>query len=282
MRFFVAILLAILSANFSLAANNQLTEQQVRDGWISLFDGETLFGWQPTTDVDWQVVDGTIRATQGEMGILATTTQFADYQLHVEYRAGEESNSGVFLHTTLDPTDPAKHCYELNIAPATHTFPTASFVGRLKIDDVDPEVGKWHAYDVTVVGDKITVLLDGEPAVEYVDPEPLLRGHIGLQLNKGPIEFRNIRLKPLGMSAIFNGKDLAGWNVDRAEKSEFKVTPAGELQVINGKGQIESEASYGDFILQLECFGQRRRTQFRHLLPLHSSRHDDGLRKPDS
>jgi len=249
---FVALLSSVAFAA-DKPAHNQLTQEQIEGGWISLFDGETLFGWQPTSEVDWQVADGEIRATQGPMGLLATTTQFADYELHVEFKAGAESNSGVFLHTSLNPTDAAKDCYELNIAPASNKFPTGSFVDRKKGGSVVPD-GQWHSYDVTVVRDTIQVLLDGKAVIEYVDPQPLLRGHIGLQLNQGPISFRNIRLKPLGSKSIFNGRDLEGWNTDLAEKSRFGVSSAGELRVINGKGQIESDGRYGNFILQLECY----------------------------
>ncbi len=33
-------------------APNQLSTEQIAAGWISLFDGETLFGWTPTTELD--------------------------------------------------------------------------------------------------------------------------------------------------------------------------------------------------------------------------------------
>ena len=236
------------------AEHNQLTAEQIADGWISLFDGHSLFGWHNTEKANWHVADGTIQVSEGEMDILATTTEFADYQLHVEYRAAAETNSGVFLRTILDPKSAATDCYELNIAPASHTFPTASFVDRLKIDSVDPAPNQWHAYDVTVLGNTITVELDGKQVVEFKDPNPLLRGRVALQHNSGQVAFRNVRLKPLSTKPIFNGKDLTGWNTDKAEKSRFEVTTEGELRVLDGRGQLESDASYGDFVLQLECF----------------------------
>ena len=80
------------------------------------------------------------------------------------------------------------------------------------------------------------------------------RGHIGLQFREGPVAFRNIRLKPLSAQPIFSGRDLAGWNTTRAVASRFEVTSAGELRVLSGRGQIETEATYGDFLLQLDCF----------------------------
>ena len=35
--------------------------------------------------------------------------------------------------------------------------------------------------------------------LDNTDPRPVGRGRIGLQLNSGPVEFRNIKLKPLSV-----------------------------------------------------------------------------------
>lgn len=259
MRLLLAILFTLLLTVESFAEHNRLTLDQIADGWISLFDGETLFGWEQVNDVDWHVAEGEVRASEGEVGYLMTTSQFADYELHVEFRADAETNSGVFLRTSRQPKDVEKDCYEVNIAPPSNPFPTGSIVGRhlTELDtakSTDLWDGRWHTYHLTIQGDKLTIRLDGNTVAEYTDPNPKRRGHISLQHNSGAIAFRNVRLKPLGTKPIFNGKDLTGWNIDKAEASEFKVTPDGELQVLDGRGQIESEASYGDFVLQLECF----------------------------
>ena len=256
MRLFTVFFLATLISNISVisvAAENELTKEQIRDGWILLFDGETLFGWQPTSEANWQVVDGAIRASEGTAGFLVTTTRFADYQLHVDFLAEPKTNSGLFLHTQPVPSNPATDCCELNIAPPENAFPTGSVVKRQKAELRDVWDGHWHTYDVTLVGGKLAIQFDGKPLLEYVDPQPLAHGHIGLQFREGPIAFRNLRIKPLGTKPIFSGRDLTGWNTDRAEKSRFEVTPAGELRVLDGRGQLESDGQYGDFVLQLEC-----------------------------
>jgi hypothetical protein len=102
------------------------------------------------------------------------------------------------------------------------------------------------------------VRLDGKPATEYTDEHPLGRGYIGLQLNSGQIAFRDIKLRPLGLKPIFNGKDLTGWKTDQVQNSVFSVTPEGLLHLNNGKGQLESEGQFADFVLQLEilCNGK--------------------------
>lgn len=232
---------------------NTLTNEELADGWILLFDGETLFGWQPAVDANWRVEDGAIVVDKGDVGLLCTTTEFGDYTLTLDFRSAKGTNSGVFLHTSPKPTNPTKDCYELNIADeGVSPFTTGSLVGRKKVDGKH-DSDDWQTFEVTVRGGNITVKLDGEEVLAYDDRQPLGRGRIGLQHNKGRVAFRNIKLKPLGLASIFNGKDLTGWREDFQGGSKFTVTEAGELNVKDGRGQLESKESYGDFVLQLEC-----------------------------
>jgi hypothetical protein len=75
-----------------------------------------------------------------------------------------------------------------------------------------------------------------------------------LQFNSGKVEFRNVKLKPLGLEDIFNGRDLTGWRVFPDKPSKFSVTPEGAIRVQNGPGQLESERQAADFVLQLEIY----------------------------
>src|SRR5690606_17168370 len=63
------------------AENNTLTDEEIANGWILLFDGETLFGWAATSQADWKAADGMISVTSGEPGFLRTTSQFGDFEL---------------------------------------------------------------------------------------------------------------------------------------------------------------------------------------------------------
>jgi hypothetical protein len=240
-------------------APRPLTDEELTAGWISLFDGETLFGWQPRTDANWRVEAGAIVVDDGTNGLLTTTTRFADYVLKIEFRSAVGTNSGIFLHTPATPKDPASDCYELNIADSTNAFPTGSLVKRAKAEgNFDSQ--EWQSYEVTVAGDQIVVVLDGKQVLEYKDPKPLQRGMIGLQLNEGKVEFRNIKLRPTGLNAAFNGKDLTGWTEYPEMASKFTVSSEGTLDVRDGKGQLETKQSYGNFVLQLQCM-----TKAKHL-----------------
>jgi hypothetical protein len=229
-----------------------LSDAELADGWISLFDGQTLFGWTANSQADWRVEDGVIVVSSGEKGLLSTTTQFGSYVLCVDFRSEPGTNSGIFLHTPPQPLDPSADCYELNIAEADNPFPTGSLVHRKKADVAAPS-GQWHSFEATVDGDRVAIKLNNQQVLDYADPKPLRRGHIGLQLNSGKVAFRNIRLKPLGTASLFNGRDLAGWKSYPEMASKFTVTAGGELNVQNGRGQLETEGQYGDFALQLEC-----------------------------
>ncbi len=232
---------------------NPLTAAEQAEGWLLLFDGETLFGWQAAGQADFRVVDGVIRVTTGDKCLLRTTTQFADYLLKAEFRAAEGTNSGIFLRTPPQPRNPAQDCYELNIAPPDNPFPTGSFVGRQRVDHAAVSADQWHAYEIRAEGGRFQVRLDGREVLDYTDPAPLGFGYIGLQHNEGSVEFRNVKLKPLGLNPIFNGHDLTGWKAYPEMASRFTVGAEGELHVENGPGQLETEASYDDFVLQLDC-----------------------------
>mgnify|MGYP002624126802 CR=1 FL=1 len=231
-----------------------LPDEELAEGWISLFDGETLFGWEAASTADWRVEEGAIVASSGEKGLLCTPSPFENYELHLEFKAPAATNSGVFLRTPAKPTDPAVDCYELNIAgEGVSPFTTGGLVGREKTELTPPADGDWHTFDVTVDGDKVAIRLDGAEALNYTAEPPLPAGFIGLQFNEGEIRFRNVKLRPLGLESIFNGKDLTGWKEPAENVSEFTVTEEGLLNVKNGRGYLESEQAYGDFALQFEC-----------------------------
>ena len=263
-RSFALLLLALLLATPARSADvpstlNTLSPEELAEGWILLFDGASLFGWQPNNKANWRVSDGAIAVSEGDQGLLNTTTEFADYQLKLEFRADKTTNSGVFVRTPAKPTDPATDCYELNIAADDNPFPTGGFVKRQKSDG-GHTTGQWQLYDITAEGRHFTIKLDGKLVLDYTDPMPVRRGFIGLQLNQGPVEFRNIKLRPLGLKSIFNGRNLSGWKEYPGKKSKFSVTSNGDLNVKNGPGQLETEGRYGDFVLQLEAFvnGEKR------------------------
>jgi hypothetical protein len=89
MRTLLCTALAFMAACQSAATQapskpNTLTPQEVAEGWILLFDGETTFGWQ---------ADGEFKATDGELVLggekectLTTMAVFGDCDVSFQYR----------------------------------------------------------------------------------------------------------------------------------------------------------------------------------------------------
>lgn len=231
-----------------------LTDSEVAEGWIALFDGESLFGWQPVGPVRWQVQQGSLIAEPEKEGFLFTTTRFADFVLQLEFQASPETNSGVFLRSPLEIRDVATDCYEVNIASPTRSdYPTGSLVRRAKAAPVGDK-SDWRLLQIEAEGARIVVQLDGQKVLEYRDPQPVRKGFIALQAREGRVAFRKIKLRPLGMKPLFNGKNLTGWREHPDSRSRVTVTPEGFLRLQGGRGQLESTETFADFVLQLEVF----------------------------
>ncbi len=230
-----------------------LTQKEIDAGWISLFDGQTLFGWQSETK-DWSVKNGVITGVGQKPNLLATTSPFADYELRVEYRLEKGGNSGIFLRTPKSPKNPATDCYEFNLCDSHKSFKTGSLVGRAQPHQVTTgEDGKWH-YVVMVFKDrKLSASIDNKNVLRYQDDTEHFRasGLISLQFNQGKIEFKNVAIRPLGLKPMFDGKTLAGWRAVPGAKSQFSVNHKA-IHLQKGPGFLETEKTYADFVLQFD------------------------------
>ncbi len=231
-------------------------QQQVLDGWIGLFDGKTTFGWTAPHLQNWTAnpTSGQLHTPgDGEVELLRTTAQFDDFELYLEFKADAKTNSGVFIRTSPKPKSASRDCYEINIAATgTHEYTTGAIVARAKTE-VQVSTDQWHAMKIKAQGDRIQAWVDDQPTVDFKDPKPLGLGYIGLQAKTGAISFRKIRLKPLSQKALFDGTGLSNWNTDQSMASKFSVTDAGELSVIDGKGQLESKDKFANFVLSFQC-----------------------------
>jgi hypothetical protein len=228
-----------------------LTAGDVNEGWIALFDGESLFGWQAESDANWRVENGCIAADQGTSpGLLRTSAQFDRYELRLEFQADAQTNSGVFVRTSPRPTNPQADCFEVNIAPPENPFPTGSLVARIKAT-VPLDDAPWHRLAIDVLEDKIVVEVDDRETAVAEGKPPFGRGYIGLQYNSGPVRFRNIRLRPLGLEPLHNGRDLLGWKSCDEMPGKFAAND-GVIVARGGPGQLESESRFADFVLQFQ------------------------------
>ena len=228
-----------------------LNESEISAGWISLFDGVSLFGWQVPPNTNWQVSNGEITADSGEKSLLLTPFTLDDFEFRCSFNLAAGGNSGVFLRTADNAADPSVDTYELNICDSHATHRTGSLVGRLAVPDVPAVEGAWHDFLVRCEGPRIQVWLDSTPIVDFTDQTPGLRtfGRLGLQKNEGRIAFKNVCIRPLRLQTLFNGNDTSGWRTVPGSKASFTVKE-GLLNTSGGPGFLETEQTFQNFALK--------------------------------
>ena len=92
-----------------VVADNTLTEAEVADGWMLLFDGQSTDGWRgyrkDFVPQAWRIDDGAIQiqgSGRGELGaeqggdIIYAAKAFGDFHLKIEWRVDSAANSGIF------------------------------------------------------------------------------------------------------------------------------------------------------------------------------------------
>src|SRR3989442_1793169 len=95
------VLLAAFAAFPALAADNKLTEQEKKDGWLLLFDGKTLDGWMTSSQTPSKrpVDDGSINPHKSGGYMMVHKKQWSNFKLALDFKISKDCNSGVFVHT---------------------------------------------------------------------------------------------------------------------------------------------------------------------------------------
>jgi len=203
-----------------------LTPQEIADGWLMLFDGETTFGWK--IDGAAEVKDGTLILGNGKKTVAYPTSRF-----------------GASFEYTLEVAGKGT-------ARAPKGFSTFN----------SPPEGAWAIVQYTQTANIVTGTASGAgPSNTELKPStrPELKTPPFLIETDGttPVLVRSAKLKPGGTTPLFNGKDLTGWKVfagdPKRAATKFEVTTDGELAVKNGPGDLQTEKTFGDFVFQMEC-----------------------------
>ncbi|MBC7849466.1 MAG: DUF1080 domain-containing protein [Chitinophagaceae bacterium] len=168
---------------------------------MKLFNGKDLTGWKALGENQWVVENGILRSPKSGANIRTEKT-FTDFKLHIEFRYPKGSNSGVYLRGR----------YEVQIEDSKGVEPWiggfGAVYGFIKPSEMPAkDAGEWQAYDITLVGRKVTVVANGKTiilnqeipgitggALDSNEGEP---GPIYMQGDHGPIEYRNIIITPV-------------------------------------------------------------------------------------
>jgi hypothetical protein len=192
------------------------------DGFVSLFNGGTLDGWQGDVK-NHRVENGAIVRPRERGGNLVTNREYADFILRFDFKLEAGANNGIGIRTLLKGDaayvgmeiqilDDGDKMYK-NLKPYQYCGSIYGVVpaerGHLK------PVGEWNSEEILCQGRHVKVTLNGAVIVD-ADLDKVLQAngsktidghaHPGLKRTKGYIallghtyrvEFRNLRIKEL-------------------------------------------------------------------------------------
>ena len=176
---------------------------------ISLMNGKDLTGWEVYGTEKWYVDKGEIVCESGpdkEYGYLATTREFKNFELTVEFKQESNGNSGVFFHSSIEGTKISG--WQAEVAPAGHnTGGIYESYGRgwlIKPDSAKEKIlkeGEWNTMKVRVEGNKVETWLNGTPMIVLNDDQIGAKaGKIALQIHSGggvKVRWKQVKIKSL-------------------------------------------------------------------------------------
>jgi len=279
-------------------------------GFKALFNGKNLDGWWGLKTEDpakwmaldkdalakkksaslediqkhWTVMDG-ILVNDGKGLYLSTEKNYGDFELLIDYKTVPKADSGIYLRgipqvQIWDSNENDERAVKLgkplgsgglwNNSPGSY--------GKDPLVKADNPLGQWNSFRIIMVGERVTIWLNGKLIVEHArlnnfwdrgkklgEQKPVIRrGPIELQTHGGEIRWRNIFIREIdgkeaneylahvnakGFKSIFNGKDFTGW----AGPINNYTAENGALGCKKGKGgTIYTKKEYSDFAARME------------------------------
>ena len=218
--FSLPVLAGVLACSQAFAAGgaNLLSEQERREGYVLLFNGKNLDGWDGDPEL-WSVRDGAIVGSSDGKKVETNTfliyeRPFSDFMLKVDVRL-RNGNSGIQFRSRRAPGPGwAAHGYQADFSHAGERSAWGNFYeekgrGRAVMKTADEgwrkaepvvRAGGWNAYEILARGNRIRLTLNGKVTIDAED-DASSAGILAIQLHSGPsmqVECRNIRIKELG------------------------------------------------------------------------------------
>ena len=298
---------ALVVASLCVAFGNSTSAQENNnppEGFTALFNGDNIDnGWTGGTtrnpkEIDalpederqqwdnqqlrgvaqhWSVDNGEL-VSDGHEPHLVTTKDYGDFEFYVDYKIQPGGDSGIYLRgcPQVQIWDPAH-------VPA-HRHGSNRGSGGLWNNNVDENkwpsevadnpAGEWNRMHIKMVGQYVTVTLNGTTVVEdtprenyYDRSRPVfMTGPIHLQTHGSETRFRNVFVREIGaeeanaylanlngdedtFTQLFNGEDLEGWI---GATDNYEVVD-GAIRCKQGHGgNLITEDSYDNFTVRVE------------------------------
>ena len=204
MKTLLSILLVVV-LHTTLSAQKKETNA---DGWITLFDGQTLAGWKASEHPGtFTVLDGMIVAYGDRAHLFYTGPimdhTFKNFEFKAQVMTTPGSNSGIFIHSVYQEEGWPSKGYEIQVNN-THTDwrKTGSIYAIQDVKEAPAKDDEWFTEHIIVQGKKITVKINNKIINEYTEPAEggkLSSGTFALQGHdpKSKVFYKDVMVKPL-------------------------------------------------------------------------------------
>jgi len=267
------------------------------EGFVSMFNGRDLTGWQglvgnPLTRAkmtpselakrqaeankkmleNWSVKDGCIWFN-GSGDNLCSVKEYGDFELLVDWKITKKGDSGIYLRGT-----PQVQIWDTSRTDVGAQVGSGGLYNNQKYPSkplvvADNPVGEWNSFRILMIGEKVSVWLNGILVVDDVVLEnywdrskPIFaKGPVELQAHGTDLAFRDIYIREInekvynltseereqGFVSLFNGRNLDGWTGDKVSY----VVEDGTIVIRPGEqsgGNLYTEKEFSDFIFRFE------------------------------
>ncbi len=279
---------------------NYLAKMPKGKGFVSMFNGENLDGWQgmlldgnpikiaklsdkerakeqekanQKMTENWSVKDDQI-IFNGHGANLVSSKIYKDFELIVDWKITKKGDSGIYLRGT-----PQVQIWDTSRVEVGAQVGSGGLYNNNKDNVRDPlkvadnPIDEWNTFRITMIGENVTVYLNGELVVDNVRMDnywdrsiPMFEsGTIELQAHGNELAFRDIYVREIntkhiglsdeeianGFVSLFNGTNMDGW---QGNKTDYYAQD-GELIADSekgGHGNLFTEKEYSDFIFRFD------------------------------
>lgn len=284
------------------ALKNHIDEMPDEVGYVSIFNGKDLTGWKGLVENpivrakmkpaqlakaqekadenmrrDWKVENGLLVFDGTGYDNLCTEKQYGDFEMYVDWMLdpkGPEADAGIYLRGT--PQVQIWDTSRVNVGAQVGSGGLYNNqVNESKPSKVaDNKLGEWNTFHIKMVGDRVTVILNGEKVVDNVILEnfwdrklPIFPvEQIEMQAHGSKVYYRNIYVKELekrepftlspdeqkeGFKVLFDGTNMHEWTGNTVdyilEDGCISMVPSSSYG-----GNLYTKDEYGNFIYRFE------------------------------
>ena len=187
-------------------------------GFVSLFDGKTLAGWEGKKEIfsvrEGAIVAGSLGNSIANNEFLCTTKSYGDFELRLQAKlVGPGNNAGIQFRSRRIPNHHEVIGYQCDMGAwkagvIWGALYDESRRRKMLAEGKQDETAKvlnendWNDLVIHCQGNRIQIWLNGYRTVDYREKEAKIatKGIIGLQIHGGKpsvASYRNIRIKPL-------------------------------------------------------------------------------------